>query len=68
MNNKSCGGCKYFVKLVHMKNNGGLCEWFDSRTNADFGHECSAFKALKYDRLKEKREAVKEVKEEIEDV
>jgi hypothetical protein len=33
----------------------GLCEYFDSRTKADYGHECKFFKSIKYDRQKEKK-------------
>ena len=61
MSNKSCGGCQSFTKMLHLIGNGGLCEWFDARTNVDFGHECSGFKALKYDRNKEKQAIKKEL-------
>ncbi len=55
MGDKSCGRCQYFTKRKHLVGDSGLCEYFDSRTKADYGHECKFFKSIKYDRQKEKK-------------
>jgi hypothetical protein len=55
MSKRSCGSCKYFTKMGHMVGDSGLCEAYDCRTKSDYGHSCSSYKALRYERHKEKQ-------------
>ena len=57
----SCGGCQHFTKMP-LEGDSGLCEFHDSRAKVDWGHPCTDFKPLKYNRLHAKREAQAEIK------
>lgn len=46
---KDCGSCAYFVKWK----DGGLCDFFDARTNTSHGKKCGYWKSIKYKRVKE---------------
>ena len=54
---KSCGGCRYFIKLKNSKFSGGFCEWQDARTNTD--HSCDNYRPKPYDRIKQKEHTKK---------
>ena len=57
--NKSCGGCKYFVKWVHDKIGGnGMCDLLDWRTKSD--SICKQWKGIKYNRKSIKLEDINE--------
>lgn len=49
---KNCGSCQYFLKMKSMKDNSGLCNYEDHRTNTDCGHKCEFWKAKPYLRKK----------------
>ena len=50
MKSKSCGNCGYFTKFKTLEGSGGLCEFFDARTNTDCGHLCEYWTGIKYKR------------------
>jgi hypothetical protein len=58
----SCGQCKYFARWP---GDGGLCKKQDGRTYPDNKGECEDFKAIKYDRNKNKIEEDNEIKSNI---
>jgi hypothetical protein len=49
---KSCGGCKYFLKVNNYNGSSGICELHDSRCDTDY--KCSDWKGIKYKRSKHK--------------
>lgn len=59
---KSCGSCQYYTKMKDFS----LCEFFDCRTTPDYGHNCKDYKALRYDRVDQKRKNRKEMEEGLE--
>jgi hypothetical protein len=63
---KDCGGCSYFTKIGG-KFPGGICEAEDTRTTSDGGHRCKDYRALKNDRLVQKRQASNIIKAELAD-
>lgn len=52
MKNKSCGSCKYFVKLKDW----ALCEYFDWRVRADTKGKCKKRSGIKYRRIQKHKE------------
>ena len=49
---KCCGNCEYFFKWKNDSIGGGLCEFFDMRTDTNNGKKCKHHKAIKYKRIK----------------
>jgi len=47
---KSCGGCKHFLKMKRYQFGGGLCERKDRRTTSDRGGKCKEHKHIKLHR------------------
>jgi hypothetical protein len=45
-----CGGCANFTKMKTLEGASGLCEWEDCRTSTDRGHQCPAFRPMKFER------------------
>ena len=47
---KSCGSCDHFTKFKNDQHSGGLCSFFDARTDTDRGKKCEKWKGIKYKR------------------
>lgn len=72
---KSCGNCMHYCRMrAHLKNQfgdwdfGGLCELFDAKGSPNCKRKlalggCKFWKGIKYNRLKNKREFEKILKE-----
>ena len=43
-----CGSCKHFYKIKNDNISGGICNYYDVRTDTDRGHGCPKYKAKKY--------------------
>lgn len=50
-----CGGCQYFKKWKADKWGEGICKKQDARTYTDYGVNCPYWKAIPYNRIKEKK-------------
>ena len=55
MKSKSCGNCDYFTKYRNDIYSGGICDFYDKRTNTDCGKKCESWKGIKYNRNEMKR-------------
>ena len=56
---KKCGSCDNFQKAISLTGDGGLCEYYDSRTRSG-NSRCKYWKGIKYDRLKYKKMKIEE--------
>ena len=68
---RSCGGCQFFTKVISSKSwssregseSWGLCEKYDYRCASDT--VCKGWKAISYNRIKQKNKDEKEMIHEI---
>ena len=58
MKTHDCGSCKHFQKVKNWGHPSGICNLNDYRTNSDYGHGCSDWKAIPYKGRKKYQEEV----------
>lgn len=50
---RKCGGCQWFMKRKNDQHSGGICDFWDYRTNTD--SKCDEWKGIPYDRKLNKK-------------
>jgi len=52
---KSCSNCEHFIKIKSLSGDSGICQYYDSRTKADYDKSCTKHKSKKYNRTLDKQ-------------
>jgi len=58
---KRCGGCQNWLKWKNDPLGGGICLAKDGRTSSDSGSQCPLWKAIPYNRNKQKADNMREL-------
>ena len=54
---RRCGKCQAFVRMKNLEGSSGLCEIHDCRVWSDNGRKCKFFKAIKYERITNRKDS-----------